>query len=117
MNKFILWTIKISNMKKYFPGVIIIIISIFFSCGLLKKNVMKDIADDVNEVVMSQSGGENFLVVKQEIFQATSKSDNSDIRQITGYVEYRITSYDLNTGQISKRIETGDREINPIFLG
>ncbi|MEO8665377.1 MAG: PA2928 family protein [Ignavibacteria bacterium] len=105
-------------MKKYFiPVFLLAIVSIQFSCGLLKKNVMKDIADDVKEVVISENSGEKFLVVKQEIFQATSKSDNGGIRQITGYNEYRITSYDINSGKISKRIETGDREVNPIFLG
>ncbi|MDQ3193625.1 MAG: hypothetical protein M3P82_01365 [Bacteroidota bacterium] len=83
----------------------------------MKKNVMEDIADDVNEVIISESSGEMVLVVKAEIFQATSKSDKGGIRQITGYTEYRITSYDLNTGKIYKRIETGAREANTFFLG
>jgi len=79
---------------------------------------MNDIADDIKEVIISKSNGEAFIIVKGEIFQATSKSDNNGIRQITGYTEYRISSYDLNTGKLSKRITLGDRKENECtFLG
>lgn len=95
-----------------------IFILLFSSCNPMKKNVSKDTADDILEMIISKSGDENFLVSKEEVFQATSKSDNNGIRQITGYTEYRITSYDLNTGNISKRIVLGDRKENECsFLG
>ncbi len=93
-------------------------IFIFASCNPMKKNVMEDIADDVKEVIISGTGGEYFVISKEEIFQATSKSDKGGIRQITGYDEYRISSYDLNTGKLSARIELGDRkEHECTFLG
>ena len=96
-----------------------VILSItFLSCNPMKKNLMEDIADDVKEVLISGSGGKAYLIIKEEIFQATSKSDNGGIRQITGYDEYRISSYNLNTGRLSKRIPLGDREENECtFLG
>lgn len=90
----------------------------FLSCNIMKKNLMEDIADDIKEVVISRSGDEYFVVAKEEIFQATSKSDNGGIRHITGYDEYRISSYDLNTGRLSARVALGDREDNTCsFLG
>lgn len=89
-----------------------------FSCNPMKKDVMKDNADNMLETVIAKSGNENFLVMKEEIFQATSKSDKNGFRQITGYTEYRISSYNLNTGNISKRIVLGDRKDNECtFLG
>lgn len=88
------------------------------SCNPLKKDVMKDIADDIKETVIIDSENGQFLVVQEEVFQATSKSDKGGFRQITGYNENRITSYDLNTGQISKRIKIGEpRENEIVFLG
>ncbi len=98
---------------------VIIIASVsVLSCGIMKKNLMEDIADDIKEVVISKSGDEYFVVAKEEIFQATSKSDNGGIRHITGYDEYRISSYDLNTGILSARVALGGREDNTCsFLG
>lgn len=97
----------------------LIILSVsILSCNFMKKSVMNDIADDVKEAIISGTGGEYFVVTKEEIFQATSKSDKNGIRQITGYVDYRISSYDLNTGKLSARIDLGDRNENECtFLG
>jgi len=76
----------------------------------MKKNVMKDKADNISEFLIAESDGEYFLISKEEIFQATSKSDNNGIRQITGFTEYRLSAYDLNSAQLIKRIEFGDRK-------
>lgn len=104
---------------KFYLYIILTIVSVtFLSCGLMKKNVMEDIADDVKDAVISEKDGEYFVVSKEEIFQATSKSDNGGIRQISGYDEYRISSYDLNTGKLSARIPLGERKKNECtFLG
>jgi hypothetical protein len=84
--------------------------TIFTSCNPMKKNVMKDKADNISEFLIAESDGEYFLISKEEIFQATSKSDNNGIRQITGFTEYRLSAYDLNSAQLIKRIEFGDRK-------
>ncbi|MEZ4690697.1 MAG: PA2928 family protein [Ignavibacteria bacterium] len=79
---------------------------------------MKDNADDIIEFIIAESDGEDFLISKEVIFQATSKSDNNGIRQITGFTEYRLSSYDINTGQLIKRIEFGDRKTGECkFIG
>ncbi|MBN1632712.1 MAG: hypothetical protein JW917_00930 [Ignavibacteria bacterium] len=92
-------------------------ILIFFS-GCFKKDVMVDTADDVEEAVIMDVNGEKFLVVKEEIFQATSKESGRGLTRTSGYVEYRISTYDLNTGNLVKRIDLGEREDNNhYFLG
>lgn len=106
------------KLKSFIHSFIIIFTLTFLSCNLMKKNVMEDIADDIKDVIISETGGEYFVVTKEEIFQATSKSDNGGIRHITGYDEYRLSSYDLNSGKLSARIDLGDRrESECTFLG
>ena len=88
------------------------------SCNPMKKNAMKDRADDVKEAVITESADGTFLVVKEEVFQAMSKSDQGGFRRISGYSEDRISSYDLNTGALTARIVLGEREENECaFLG
>ena len=86
--------------------------------GCFKKSVMKDTADNVEEAVIMESDGSKYLVTKETIFQATSKSQKGGFRQTSGYQEYRLTSYDLNTGAVVKRIELGVADDNfHYFLG
>ena len=97
---------------------ILLFISMLVLTGCFKKNVMEDDADDIEEVVIANSGGEKFLVSKESIFQATSKSSNRGIRTTTGYEEYRLSSYNLYTGELVKRVELGDRDEGyQYFLG
>lgn len=104
-------------MKKTYNLFILLIFVIFFT-GCFKKNVMDDDADDIEEIVIANSGGEKILVSKESIFQATSKSSKGGIRTTTGYSEYRLSSYNLNTGELLKRIELGERDDDYLyFLG
>lgn len=97
---------------------LLFVAALFLSGCMFKKNVMKDEADNLEEAVVASLNGENFLVMKEEIFQATSKSSKQGFRTTSGYTEYRLTSYDLNTGKISKRIELGERDDGYMcFLG
>ncbi len=86
------------------------------SCNPMKKDADKDRADDIKEVVVSKNESGVFLVIKEEIFQALSKSDQGGFRRITGYTEDRISSYDINTGALVKRIVLGEREKNECFF-
>lgn len=115
------------NNLKFFIA-IFISGAFLFGCGVLgkackmispmTKDVMEDRADEVDEVIIAESDGTRYLVIKEKIFQATSKSDNHGIRTVTGYDEYRISSYDLATGKLVKRIELGEREEGyTLFLG
>ncbi len=79
---------------------------------------MKDRADDIKEVIVSKSNDGVYLVTKEEVFQAVSKSDQGGFRRISGYTENRMSSYDINTGKLMKRVELGVREENECaFLG
>jgi len=99
-------------MKKSLHYILVIIISGIScsGCFFFKKDLMTDPADDVEEAVIVSAGGENFLVMKEAIFQATSKSSKQGITTTTGYSEYRMSSYNLNTGELVKRIGLGERE-------
>lgn len=83
-----------------------------FSCNPMKKDMIKDRADDIKEVIVSKNNEGVYLVVKEEVFQAVSKSDERGFRRISGYTEDRISSYDLNTGALVKRVVLGEREEN-----
>jgi hypothetical protein len=88
------------------------------SCNPMKKDAMKDRADDIKEVIVSKNSQGVYLVVKEEVFQAVSKSDQGGFRRISGYTEDRISSYDINSGKLVKRIVLGEREENScLFLG
>lgn len=88
------------------------------SCNPMKKDLMKDRADDIKEVIVSKDNDETFLVIKEEVFQAVSKSDEGGFRRISGYTEDRISSYDINTGSLVRRVALGEREENECyFLG
>ncbi len=79
---------------------------------------MKDRADDIKEVIVSKNSEGVFVVIKEEVFQAVSKSDQGGFRRISGYTENRISSYDINTGKLIKRIVLGEREESECaFLG
>lgn len=104
-------------MKKTYNLFILLIFVILFT-GCFKKNVMDDDADDIEEIVIANSGGEKILVSKESIFQATSKSSKGGIRTTIGYSEYRLSSYNLSTGELLKRIELGERDDDYLyFLG
>lgn len=104
-------------MKKTYNLFILLIFVILFT-GCFKKNVMDDDADDIEEIVIANVGGEKILVSKESIFQATSKSSKGGIRTTTGYSEYRLSSYNLSTGELLKRIELGERDDDYLyFLG
>ena len=70
-------------MNKVKPVLILLILSSFYlsGCFFFKKDVMKDTADNVEEAIIMKVNNENYLVTKEEIFQATSKSDKGGFRQ------------------------------------
>lgn len=105
-------------MLKHKLNIVILILFTAFLASCMKKNTMKDRADDVKESIIAKTNKGTFLIIKEEVFQAVSKSDNGGFRRITGYTEERISSYDLNTGALIKRIDLGEvRENNCAFLG
>jgi hypothetical protein len=79
---------------------------IFSSC--FHKDVMSDRADDVVRSLIYKGTEGTFIITKEEIFQATSKKSGGGITTISGHSDYRITSYDLATGQQLGRVDMGD---------
>lgn len=83
------------------------------------KNVMSDKADDVVYSTVYEGKEGKFIITEEEIFQATSKKSGGGMTSISGYSEYRLTTYDLATGNLVKRVELGQGmdENQTIILG
>ncbi|CAN5916605.1 hypothetical protein BH11BAC7_BH11BAC7_10920 [soil metagenome] len=72
------------------------------------KDVMKDSADDVAAVFFYSGTEGKYIITKEQIFQAQSKESGGGVTNISGYAEYRITSYDLLTGNQTGRVNLGE---------
>ncbi|MBI3510766.1 MAG: hypothetical protein HY064_08880 [Bacteroidetes bacterium] len=82
---------------------ILILPYLFSSC--YHKDVMNDRADDVVQAFFYSGKEGKFIITKEEIFQATSKESDGASTNISGYAEYRISSYDLATGKLVGRVD------------
>lgn len=72
------------------------------------KNVATDRADDVKTAFIYKGSEGAFIITNESVFQATSKESSGGMTTISGYAEYRITSYDLSTGAQTGRVEMGE---------
>lgn len=101
-------------MKKYLLPILILLF--FFSC--FHKSVEKDDADNIISSIIYHGKEGSYLVTVESIFQANSKSSNNGISTTTGYVDLRISSYNLTTGSLTGRVATGDQiDDNIVLLG
>jgi hypothetical protein len=73
------------------------------------KDVMNDPADDVSQSFIYAGKNGTYIITQELIFQATSKSSGGGMTRISGYNECRLTSYDLETGAMLGRVETGEQ--------
>lgn len=84
----------------------------FFTAILLSscfhKDVLNDRADDVINSFIYKGKDRTYIITKEEVFQATSKESKNGVTTISGYAEYRLTSYDLQTGKQMARANLGD---------
>lgn len=90
-------------MKRFLP---ILLLPLLASC--FHKNVMTDRADDVVKSFLYTGKEGAMIITKEMIFQATSKESNGGMTTISGNAEYRISSYDLATGNLLGRADMGD---------
>lgn len=85
-------------------------VGILFLSSCLHKNVMNSEADDVVKVFPYEQDGHPYLITLEKIFQATSKSSGGGMTSISGYNNFRVTVYDLETGKIVARND--DKELS-----
>jgi hypothetical protein len=78
------------------------------AAGCFHKDVMTDTADDVVSNLLYQGPEGNLIISKEEIFQANSKSSGGGVTHISGYAEYRLSSYRVATGELAGRVELGE---------
>jgi hypothetical protein len=83
------------------------------------KNVLTDRADNIDATVVYQGKEGSYIICREVVFQATNKSSGRGITKISGYNQFRISSYDLNTGKLSARVnlKEGMDEGECILLG
>ncbi len=97
-----------------------ILLGILLLSGLpscFHKDVMEDHADDVKQVVVCRTNGKDYIVTLESVFQATSKSSGGGVTHISGYNEFRITTYNPETGNVVARVELGEgMEDNECYL-
>jgi hypothetical protein len=78
------------------------------SVGCFHKDVETDRADDIAGNLIYSGPEGNFVLSKEEIFQANSKSSEGGVTHISGYTEYRLSSYDIATGNQVGRVAIGE---------
>lgn len=97
-----------------------ILLGILLLSGLpscFHKDVMEDHADDVKQVMVCRTNGKDYIVTLESVFQATSKSSGGGVTHISGYNEYRITTYNPETGNVVARVELGEgQDDNECYL-
>ncbi len=86
---------------------LVIVFCALSSC--FHKDVMNDAADDVSQSFIYTGKNGSYIITQELIFQATSKSSGGGMTRISGYNECRLTSYDLATGAMLGRVETGEQ--------
>jgi hypothetical protein len=89
-------------------------ILLFSSC--FHKDVMTDGADDVASAFIYSGPEGKSIIAKEQIFQAQSKKSGGGFTQISGYAEYRISSYDLATGMQTGRVNLGEGIENAFII-
>jgi hypothetical protein len=82
------------------------------------KDVLNDRADNVIQSFIYTGTEGTYIITREEIFQATSKKSNGGFTSISGYAEYRLSTYNAETGKLIARIELGEGlEQTTIVLG
>lgn len=76
--------------------------------GCYHKDIETDRADDIVANLIYSGPEGNLILSKEEIFQANSKSSGGGVTHISGYTEYRLTSYDVATGEQTGRVALGE---------
>jgi hypothetical protein len=87
---------------------ILFLVVTLFSTGCFHKDVETDSADDIVANLIYTGPEGTLILSKEEIFQANSKESGGGVTHISGYTEYRLTSYDLRTGEQVGRVALGE---------
>lgn len=78
-----------------------------FCAGCFHKDVATDRADDISATLHYEGPGGPLILNLEQVFQANSKSSSNGVTHISGYVDMRLSSYDLETGKLLARVALG----------
>lgn len=95
-------------MKQSLFRFVLLFSSIFFLNACFHKDVDSAEVDDIKKAMLHSFNGKDYLVNYELIFQATSKSSENGITQISGYNDTRISVYNLNSGELVVREQFGE---------
>ncbi|MGL4596314.1 MAG: hypothetical protein ACRCYO_02225, partial [Bacteroidia bacterium] len=80
---------------------------LFFS-SCFHKDVLNDRADNVAQSLIYTGAEGTFIITREEVFQATNKRSSGGFTSVSGYAEYRLSTYNAETGKLVARIELGE---------
>ncbi|MFN8393430.1 MAG: hypothetical protein U0176_02010, partial [Bacteroidia bacterium] len=78
--------------------------------GCYHKDLDTDRSDDIAGNILYINGPDTLILSKEEIFQANSKSSEGGVTHISGYSEFRLTSYAIRTGEVVGRVALGEMQ-------
>ncbi|MFI5452275.1 hypothetical protein ACHMWN_08970 [Pedobacter sp. UC225_61] len=81
-----------------------LLICCLFLMSCFHKSPETAAADDVAQILICETGTQSYLVSKEEIFQASSKSSGPRGTYISGYKQYRYSVRSANSGKLLTRL-------------
>ncbi len=87
-----------------------------YGCGFYTKDAHTDSADDIDDVILSQTGDGEFLITIETVFQGKRNTKQGIRGGYDGYWEKRISCYDVSTGELEGRYVCGKREEADCFM-
>jgi hypothetical protein len=94
------------NMLLFF---IAICVALFFLSSCLRKSIKNGSADSIGEVYYASGDGRDYVIFEEALFQATSKESRGGSLTMRGSWDFRLSVYDLLTGELQTRAKTGSR--------
>lgn len=111
------------NMKIRLSVILFTFILILCSCSftgsgcfLNNKNAMDDGADEIIEAMIVSTGDGSYIISTEFVFHGKKKAKSGPRGGNFGYYEPRISSHNLETGELTGRFTMGKREEGEIAL-
>jgi hypothetical protein len=85
-------------------------------CGYFTKDAETDSADDIYDVILSETPEGEYITAIEVVFQGKRKTKQGIRGGYDGYWEKRISCYDVSSGELLGRYVCGKREVADCFL-
>lgn len=85
-------------------------------CGYFTKDAETDSADDIYDVILSETNEGEYVTTIEVVFQGKRNTKQGIRGGHDGYWEKRISCYDISTGELEARYVCGKREEADCFM-